>query len=289
MRLFLVALVALPLSVGCAGKKTSAYEVAAAPAAAPAPTALQEADALFAERGDKAKLEAAIGKYQAAWAAEPTNREIGGKLVRAMYLMGDIHEADDAAKLARWDEAIKVGKQCIAINTEFTAMLEKGDEDEATAAKVLKAEDVPCAYWTATALGKWAKLSGLAKLLKHLPTVKAWVTRVEELDPTYFNGAPDRYWGAYYASIPTFAGQDLNKSKARFEKSLQIAPNYLATRVLMAENWAAKSQNKAEFERLLNEVIAANADIDPAIAPENHAEQAKAKALLAREAELFAE
>jgi hypothetical protein len=288
MRLF--ALLALTLSVGCAGKHKGTYEVAAATApAAQAPTALEEGDALFAERADKAKLEAAVARYEAAFAADPTNRVAGAKLVRATYLLGDIHESDDAAKIARWDKAIAYGKQCIAINADFAAMLQKGDEDEATAAKVLTVDDVPCTYWTATALGKWAKASGTAKLLKNLGTVKAWVARVEELDPTYFYGAPDRYWGAYYASIPSFAGQDLNKSKTHFDKSLSIAPNYLATRVLMAENWAVKSQNKAEFKRILAEVIAADAAIDPAIAAENAAEQAKAKALLAREGEFFAE
>lgn len=289
MRSLFAATLFLAALAGCGAKHKGTYEVGAAPSTASAPSALDEANALWEKRSDKAQLEAAIVQYEAAFAADPTNRVIGAQVVRGYYFLGDAHETDKDKKLAVWDKAITAGKRCIAINAEFTAMLEKGDEDEATAAKVLTAADVPCTYWTATSLGKWAKLSGLAKTLKNLGTVKAWVARVQELEPTYFHGAPDRYWGAYYAAIPSFAGQDLNRSKDHFDKSLALDPNYFSTKVLMAAEWAVKSQNKAEYERLLKEVIAADPNIDPSVIPENLAEQAKAKDLLAREAEFFAQ
>jgi hypothetical protein len=68
------------------------------------------------------------------------------------------------------------------LRDEITALLAKGDEDEASAARAFVKDDVPCLYWTSSALGKWAKLTGLTTTLKHLPTVKAYMTRVGELD-----------------------------------------------------------------------------------------------------------
>lgn len=283
------------LLLSACGKQVGTYEVAATAAAAAAPAVDQqqalraEADALWAERGDKAKLQAALQKYEQLYAAAPTDREIAGRLVRGWYFLGDGHETEKDAKLSAWATSIEWGKKCLAINDEFKALLAKGDEDETTAARAFKVEDVPCLYWTSSALGKWAKASGLPTTLKHLPAVKAYMTRVGELDATYYYYGPDRYWGAYYSTIPSFAGQDLNKSKEHFDKALAAHPNFLGTHVLLAAEWAVKSQNKAEFEKELNWVLAQPADVIPEVKPEAEAEQRKAKALLDTKADYFAD
>jgi len=177
----------------------------------------------------------------------------------------------------------------MAINANFAQLMDKGGETEATAAsKAMAKEDVPCLYWTASALGKWAKLTGFTTLLKHKDTVKSYIETVERLDATFSYAAPDRYWGAYYAIAPSFAGGDLTKSKTHFDKSIEAAPAYLATKVLYAQYYATKMQDAALYEKLLNEVIEADANIEPAIAPENSAEQGKAKKLLENKADHFA-
>ncbi|NOY26436.1 MAG: hypothetical protein GXP62_11240, partial [Oligoflexia bacterium] len=244
---------------------------------------------LWAQRSDKTQLQAALAKYEEAIAADPTNRQIAGRLVRGWYFLGDAHETEKEAKLADWDQAITWGKRCLAINTDFAELLQKGDEKESTAVRVLTLDDVPCLYWTSSSLGKWAKMSGLGKTLKNLPTVKAYITRVGELDPDYFYSGPDRYWGAYYSAIPSFAGQDLDKSHQHLQIAITSHPEYLGTTVILAEYWAVKSQDKAAFEEALNTVLAANPDTVAEIASENRAEQAKARKLMAEESDLFAD
>jgi len=278
------------LAFGCSTKHPGAYEVGQATRAADGAEALQaEADALWANRGDGASLDAALAKYEEAYNADPTNRAVAVQLTRGFYFKGDAQESDTDAKLAAWETSITWGKRCMALNDEFTAKLSKGDETESTAIAVATADDVPCIYWTATSLGKWAKGSGLAKTLKHIGTVKAYITRVGELEPDYFHGAVDRYWGAYWAAIPSFAGQDLAKSKTHFDASIASAPTYLGTRVLLAEYWAVKTQNKAAFTEALEFVVAADANIITGVEAEQAAEVAKAKALLAQTSDLFAE
>jgi TRAP transporter T-component len=284
------SLLAVLILAAC-GKQPGAYEVGAT-AAAPidATTALKEhADTLWDLRADKTKLQEALAKYEQVLAADPTNREVAAKLARGWYFLGDAYETDKDAKLANWEKAISHGKSCLALNTEFTALLAKGDEDETTAARAFTIDDVPCMYWTSSALGKWAKMSGLGPTLKNLPTVKAYMTRVTELDSAYFHSGSDRYWGAYYAAIPSFAGQDLNKAKEHLDKSIAAAPTYLGTQVLLAEYWAVKTQNKAVFQETLNKVVAADANAAPDVVAENLAEQNKAKLLLAQEGDLFAQ
>lgn len=276
------------LLLGCGGKHSGVYEVAQATGQVDAATALKEqAIQTWALRSDKAKLIESLGQLEAAYAANPQDREVAGLLVRGWYFLGDGNETEMEAKLAAWDKAIGWGAKCLAINAELKAALD-GGADEATAATRATVEDVPCLYWTASALGKWAKASGLAKTVKHLPTVKAYMTRVGELDATFFYHGPDRYWGAYYAAIPSFAGQDLNLSKQHFDKSLTGSPGYLGTTVLLAAEWAVKTQNKAVFEEKLNWVVAQDPNAIPEIAAEQAAEQAKAKALLAQTNDLFA-
>lgn len=274
----------------CSTKHKGSYEMAEATASGgDASSMMAEADALWAQRDQAAQLEAALVKYEAIVTADPTNREAASRLVRGWYFLGDAHKTEDADKLAAWDTSITWGKRCLAINKDFTALLEKGDEDEASAVRALTVEDVPCLYWTSSALGKWAKLSGLGKTLKNLPTVKAYMTRVGELDPDYFYSGPDRYWGAYYSVIPSFAGRDLDLSRQHLDKAIAANPEYLGTQVILADYWATKAQDKETFVSTLEKVVAADPDAIADISAENRSEQAKARDLLARKDEFFAE
>lgn len=285
-RLFLPLLLAL---VGCGGAHQGTYEVAAeAKSASPSSEALAAAMTHWDKRSDPAELKLALAGFEQAVAADPRNREAYYYLVRGWYFLGDGHQTAVAEKLASWDTAISWGKKCLSLNETFKGKLDQG-EDEAAAAGALTVEDVPCTYWTASALGKWAKESGLGKTLKNIPIAKAWISRVDALDPTYYYAATDRYWGAYYAAIPSFAGQDLALSKQHFEKAMSAYPDHLGNKVLFAENWAVKSQDAATFEKMLTEVLAASTTAIPGIEPEQEAEQRKARELLARKSELFLE
>ncbi len=279
------------LFLACA-KPVGTYTVAQAPIAPVASetvgTLKAEAEAAWSNRGDKAQLQVALQKYEGLYATNPNDRDVAMHLLRGWYFLGDGHETEKDAKLAAWSTAIEWGKKCLAINTEFTALLGKGDETEATSARAFGQSDVPCLYWTSSSLGKWAKLSGIGTTLKYLPTVKAYMTRVGELEPTYYYSGPDRYWGAYYAAIPSFAGQDLGKSKDHFDKAIATYPDFLGTHVLLAGEWAVKKQDKATFEKELNWVLQAPVDRLPDVRPEMEASQRQAAALLAAQGDLFA-
>ena len=273
---------------GCA-KHAATYEQATATGTAEQSTALfQEGQALWEGRDDDANLTAALEKFEAAYNADPTNRDAAIMLTRGWYWQGDVKLSEDEAKLEAWNTAVEWGGRCMAVNSEFTDLLQKGDESERTAIRAMKVEDVGCLYWTASALGKWAKLHGFGTLLKHKDTVKAYITRVGELDGAYFYAGPDRYWGAYYAVAPSFAGGDLTVSVKHFDKSIEAQPGYLGTKVLKASLYATKMQDQAMFDQLLDEVLAADADAIPELGPENRAEQNKAKNLKAKKSDFFA-
>lgn len=273
----------------CGGKNPGAYT---APAAAPTAeeaaidSAVAAADEMWEARGDAAKLHAALQAYEAVLELDPGNRQALTRLTRGWYFYGDAFSDDKDEKIERWGNAIEYGKRCLALNSDFASRIEAG-EKEKDAVVAATESDVPCLYWTASALGKWGKIQGLARTLRHLPTVKAYIGRAEELNPTFYHYGPARYWGAYYAVLPSFAGQDLERSAEYFAASIEGAPNYLGTRVLRAEMLAVATEDVALFDSDLQYVLDADANVAGRIAPENTQEQEKARRLIEQRSELF--
>ena len=76
------------------------------------------------------------------------------------------------------------------------------------------------------------------------------------------------------------AGQNLRDALDRFEASVAAAPAYLPTRVAYAEEYATRVRDAALYRRLLEEVVAANANALPEAAPENAEAQRTARRLL---------
>ena len=247
----------------------------------PAATAASETDALIAAtaegdaawdaRADKAKLQEAITKWEAAFEKGGTG-ELAAKLARAHYLLGDGYYALENNQEGR--------------DAEFTKAMTEGKK-HAEAITLAPKEAVPAMYWYATNLGKWAATKGFATRLRYKDDIKATMLHVKALDENFFYAAPWRYFGGFEAATAGLAGGSLEKSEENFKKSVELAPAYLGTKVLWADYLCTKKQDKETFKKLLEEVIAADAKADPAIEPENNIEQQKAKKLLAEIDEKF--
>jgi tetratricopeptide (TPR) repeat protein len=276
------------LVTGCGGKHPGKYEtlVSQNKDATTASTQITEADALWEERADVEKLKQAITKYEQAIQANPSDRYAHERLIRGTYFLADGFTDGKDEKIALFLSAIEWGKRCLAINADFATRI-NGGEKEKDAVVVATQEDGPCLYWTASALGKWAKANGIAKALKHIPTVKAYISKVEEMDGSYWHHGPTRYWGAYYSVLPGFAGRDLEKSASYFEQTLKDSPNYLGSYVLRAEHLAVTNQDIKQFDADLKTVLEFDLNAQPDLMPENEREQLKAKRLIELRSELF--
>lgn len=278
------------LLLAACGKSPAAYEAASAPAAtataddgASLEAVLAEGAALFAERVDEAKLKEAMAAYEKALALDPNNRTALLHLTRGWYFHGDTQLSDKDAKIAVWEKAIAYGKRCLALNPTFAQRVQNEPEKDAIAAATK--DDAPCIYWLASALGKWGRIQGIAKVLGQLPTVKAYISKVEELDPEYFHYGPARYWGAYYSSS-SFTRDD-EKSRAYFQASVDGAPYYLPTRGLRAEQFAVMTKDFPLFAEDVKFILAFDPTSFAELTPENTLEQKKAQALWDRRNELF--
>jgi tetratricopeptide (TPR) repeat protein len=285
---------------GCGTGRTSQWEARPGPAAPAAPVATPAAgvdpawaaEAAWGQRGDRAKLEEALKHFEAAIAASTDSaRSVGllARLSRAHYLLADGFLRQGGPKsepyLAAFEAGTAAGERALAIASPAFKAKVTADEKVEDAIKVVGKEGIDAMYWYAVNLGKWSRAKGLAALLGNKDRVRGVITRVAELDETFFHGAPHRYFGAYWSLLPV--GRDLDKSRLHFERSLQIAPGYAGTRVLMAETYAVKKQDRALFTKLLDEVLAMADDAIPGLEPEIRIEKDKARELKAKADDLF--
>jgi len=288
-----MALVALSIS-GCAGRKAEWEQQPPAPAAASSAdqssvqAMIAKGDEQWAKRTDPAAVRAAIAEWEKAAELEPKNLDVTVKLTRGHYFLADGYLRDDEKQyLEVMDKAVKWGERAmVAASPDFEAKMRDGGKIPEAVATVPKA-GVPAMYWYASALGKWAKKKGFAVLVGQKDNVKATMDRCLALDPNFYYGGPHRYFGAFYAVAPAFAGGDLEKSKVHFNKSLEIEPNFVGTKVLWAAELAVKQQDEDAFEKLLQEVLAAPDDAIPEVTPETIIEKGKAQELLEQQEDYF--
>ncbi|MDP2343351.1 MAG: TRAP transporter TatT component family protein [Deltaproteobacteria bacterium] len=300
----LVVVVATVLVASCATtydeKLGTRLEKSASAAEQEKATALiAEADASWAERADEPKLKSALAKWEEAVKLAPST-ELLTKLARGHFLLGDGHYAlvdNVEARDAEYQLGLDWANEALKLSApEYTAAKASGTK-HTEAIKLASKDALAPMYWYAANLGKWAASKGFATRLKYKDDLKATMDHVKALDETFFYAAPWRYFGGYEAATAGIAGGSLEKSKENFEKAITLAPNYFGTKVLYADFLCPKLQKdedgdgtpdgKKLFEKLLNEVIAADPTVDPAIEAENRLEQKKAKKLLAKVDELF--
>jgi len=243
------------------------------------------AEAAWGNRGDQAQAKAAIDAWTMAAEIDPKNAEALTELTHAIYFYSDCHlrfdEENPEAYKNSHEEGIRAGERALsALSPAFAEKMASGERvDEALT--VLNAAAVPALYWRASNLGRWAILESFATLLSYKDEIREVMDFCLANNPLYFYQGPDRYFGVFYAKAPGFAGGDMKKSAAHFNIAIDAHPNYYSTRILMAEEWAVKEDNRALFEELVNYVLNGDPNVIPELVPEQTCEQRKAAKLMA--------
>lgn len=246
-----------------------------------------EAIAFWNKRHIKEDLIKAIEIYKTLSLSTDDNYEYLTRLSRGYYFLADAHTENIDEKKKLWEVGTSFGEKAMATNDAFAKAMDADKEGKVeNYLNLLTKNEIGAMYWTASNLGKWAKNSGIATTLKYKTLIKNLISNVQKLDESFFYYAADRYWGAFYAIAPGFAGGSMPKSKISFEKCINKAPSYLGTKVLYADYYMVKEEDKDNFKKLLNEVIASEVK-DLNILSENIVEKKKAIKLLSQIDELF--
>lgn len=287
----------LLLMSACSKKPNAAIEDVDSQIAASAEgdfeAAVAEGNAHWENRGSEEETRAAIAAWERAVTydtGDADRREalypIYQKLARGyywlahghLYKLSDRKERDRAMQEA-YAKGMDNGKLAIATrNSAWNDALNQG-EDIVDAVQYLEVEDVPAAYWYATNAGKWATIEGLSALLGFKDRLFALMTRCNELEAEYFYRATDRYFGVYYTKVP-FMNPDLDQSYERFMTAIEAHPEYLESRLLLAEEWAPKARKRDVAIEHLEAIMEFDITEAPEIEPENQRAKDRADYML---------
>lgn len=190
------------------------------------------------------------------------------------WVQDEWERADDAADFERADrlehQVMLLYRRSTALSMRAVRMHDddgKLDEKLATGkVDVVKAylrevftdqEDVAPLYWAGLSWGSaMANSGGDLKELANAPVAKSLLERSVELDPTYNDAGGLGVLASVEAMFPELFGGDLEKSKAYYERALELCKrrNHL---ILLgyARNYAVNAQNRELFMRLLRELL----------------------------------
>ena len=152
-------------------------------------------------------------------------------------------------------------------------------------------EDVPQLYWTAVAWGAAIALNKTdIELGADLPQVEILMRRALELDEGYGQGAIYDFFIVYEGGRPAAAGGSVERARASLAQALKLSRGLRAAPLVsFAETVAVGLQNRAEFEKLLNQALAINSNALPEQRLANVIAQRRARWLIGRMDRLFLE
>ncbi len=157
--------------------------------------------------------------------------------------------------------------------------------------RISSAKEVPLLYWTAASWGLAISISkDNPELVADRPIVEALIDRAFELDEGFGQGAIHSFLISYEPSRQGAKGDPLARSRMHFERAVEFSGGKLAgPYVTLAENVSVQKQDRAEFASLLKQALAINPDAEPESRLENLVMQRRARWLLARADDLFAQ
>jgi hypothetical protein len=260
------------------------------PAAPPTPTpyekALAEGDRAWEERGDPARLAAALSAFSRATVERPDDPEAELRLARAEAFRA-LGEPRPPAAQEAWQSSARAAERALRrLSPAWAAAIDRGEEPAAAAAQV-EGTGAEALYLLAQGALRSAQTTGYAALLAVKDAALAMLTRAAELDERVDAAGPHRLLGALRAALPVAAGGGAAASRAHFDRARALAPDDLLARVAEAETLAVLLQDGARFDALLAEVHGFDLTRAPARAPENRLAKRHAEELARQRARLF--
>ncbi|MEK6608257.1 MAG: TRAP transporter TatT component family protein [Myxococcota bacterium] len=250
-------------------------------------------------------LPAQIKMVDAFLEVSPRNEELLalGAQASAEYAFGFVEDAmevaaatdpDRAQELRRRARALylrgmKLGLRILAEEDDrFPGVFYGPDAPLREAVAELDEDAVAGLFWTAFGLGGAINLGKDEPwLIAWLPKVEILMARVEKLDESFHHAGPLLTFGAFWASRTPMFGGNPELGKKYFERAIAREPAFQMTKVLYARTYAVQTQNRALYQKLLGEVLAANVDAAPEIRLANLLARKRAKRYLAEVDDLF--
>jgi hypothetical protein len=259
-RALLVVALALAPAFGRAAPPPDAPRQPASGGAAAAPglkRLLAEIDATWARRDEPGQLAAHRARLAEAEKLAPGDYEVLWRQSRLHFWL-----ADDPAIEAR--EKSRLGK----IGWEYG--------DRATAANPARVEGW---HYAAAGVGSYALGIGVITALRQgiEGKFKERLSRAEQLDPDFQNGAIQTAWGRFWYELP-WPKYDAKKSREALDAALRKNPDNVRAHVYLAELWLKQNRTDPWWAELQKAIASTPGRYD---APEERRWQEVARRMIA--------
>lgn len=204
------------------------------------------------------------------------------------YATGFLDQTQKERAKSMYFKAKNYGLRALARNPRFAQAVDAPLDEFVASLRNFRKRDASALFSTASAWVMWIIASSESPAaLGEMPKVLALMDRARTLDPGIRQGGIDLFYGIYYTVLPLGGGRDLEKARAHFERSMEIAgPDYLLNQVTFAEYYARYSYDPELFEKILAQVLAAEPQ-KPEYTLMNAVAKARAQRLLDRKEDLF--
>lgn len=290
----LAAAIAAGLLSACAQGRV--VPVVSDPAVAPAFTAARgdawsDADALWEHRRNADSAWAALVAYRDAVEEQGDVPELWTRYARACSFVATYTEERKAwsnpeRRRSLYQEGSRAAETALRMNPAYArALAETGDEIVAVGR--LDGRWLEPAFYLAVNGARQSLTEDARSRAAGRARLKAFAEVLSKRNDSLFYGGIHRFMGVMFAV--SSAGHDggADSARAHFARAQRIAPLYFANHTLRAAYLSTLERDTASFRELLEWVVATPADTLPEAATENAFEQARARDLLSRQAELF--
>jgi len=152
-----------------------------------------------------------------------------------------------------------------ALELRFPGVSARLVADPATAVPQARKDQVPLLYWSAASLGAAVSLGGLDRpdLLINWPVIRALAERALALDSTWSRGALHELMITVESQGEALGGSE-ERARAHFARAVEIQKGLSPGPYMsLALGIAKGKQDRAEFEKLLQQALAIDPDADP--------------------------
>jgi hypothetical protein len=263
----------------CAALAAAPALAASPPSPSPFDAALRDGAAAWEARADPARLAEAAAAFARAAALRPGDPAAELPLARAEALRA---RGDPAIAVRSYRACARAAERALRRAVPaFAAAVDRGDAAAVAAAEVPREAAEPLYRMASCAMGL-ARARGPVAVLSADAEVRPMMERAAALDASVDRAGPHRALGAWLAALPSAAGGGAGRAAAHFDAARELAPGDLEAKVAEARTLAVLLQDRARFDRLLGEVLAA-----PARTAEDALARREAEALRARAERLF--
>jgi len=205
-------------------------------------------------------------------------------------VLGEAHHEESKALRERAVKLYIRGKDyCVrGLDARFKGIEAKLQKDPEAALKQADKKDVPLLYWTAASWGAALSASMRPDLTIDFPIVRALIERALALDEGWGNGSLHETM-ITIESLGEALGGSETRAREHFARAVELQKGQSAgPYVALAMGISVTKQDRAEFEKLLNQALAVDPDKVPVLRLQNLITQRRARALLDHIDTLFA-